>query len=113
MTSTKTTADELLPPSEAASYTLISDATLAAYRSRGVGPAFVKFGNRVFYQRRDLDEWIASRRVRSTAEGRALESHSRKPNPRRKTASRQWPAAEKIHGEFARHNPPPGDPEAA
>ena len=77
MTTSKAPSDELFPTSEAASYTCISDATLAGYRSRGIGPAFLKFGNRVFYRRRDLDEWIASRRVRSTAEARGLESHAR------------------------------------
>lgn len=75
-------ADELLPTPEASAYIRISPATMASYRSCGIGPAFLKFGKRVLYRRSDLDAWIASRRVRSTAEARTLESHARVKRPR-------------------------------
>jgi len=67
----------LLPPAEAARYLNLSVNTLACVRSYGSGPAFVKLGGRVFYTRSDLDDWIASRRVRSTAEARALPKQRR------------------------------------
>jgi hypothetical protein len=63
---------ELLPPPAAAAYVNLSENTLAGGRSYGTGPAYIKIGGRIFYMRSDLDAWIASRRVKSTAEGRAL-----------------------------------------
>ena len=37
--------------------------TLAQWRMAGKGPAFHKLGRRVAYLGRDLNEWIASKRV--------------------------------------------------
>lgn len=37
--------------------------TLAAWRTQGRGPAYVKIGRRVFYRRSDVAAWLASRRV--------------------------------------------------
>lgn len=49
----------------------LSPKTLAMMRSAGTGPRFLKRG-RVFYYRRDLEEWLAEQpRVRSTSEARA------------------------------------------
>lgn len=78
----KAEADALLPTADAATYVNQSPATMASHRSCGIGPVFVKLGNRVFYRRGDLDDWIASRRVRSTADARTLESHARVTRPR-------------------------------
>jgi hypothetical protein len=51
----------------AAAYIGLSKKTLAMYRWRGTGPKFVKRG-RVFYYRKDLDEWLRAGRASSTAE---------------------------------------------
>ena len=56
----------------AARYVGLSRKTLAKKRCDGTGPKFVKVG-RIFYYRDDLDAWLRSRRVTSTAELRALE----------------------------------------
>ena len=40
--------------------------TLAKWRHFGRGPAFYKFGSRVLYSGRDLNRWIAARRVEPT-----------------------------------------------
>lgn len=34
-------------------------ATLATWRSRGLGPAYVKIGGRVLYRREAVEEWEA------------------------------------------------------
>ena len=38
--------------------------TMAKWRMRGVGPAYVKLGRRVAYSGRDLNEWIEKQTVR-------------------------------------------------
>ena len=53
----------------AAEYLGFSEKTLAQYRSRGTGPRFVKRG-RIFYFKEDLDAWINTAQVRSTAQAR-------------------------------------------
>jgi hypothetical protein len=54
--------DERMLPAEAATYLGVSAATLRGWRSQKKGPAFYRV-NRIFYWRRDLDDWISSRRV--------------------------------------------------
>lgn len=57
---------------EAAQYCRLSKPTLDRYRVSGEGPRFAKFGQgkgAVRYRKQDLDDWIASRIVRSTSEG--------------------------------------------
>lgn len=53
---------KLLPP-EATSERIggTNPATLANWRSQGIGPPFVKVGGRVFYPEHLLDEWVQSR----------------------------------------------------
>ena len=41
--------------------------TLATWRSKGVGPAFIKIGARVAYRGEDLNRWLEERTVRTTA----------------------------------------------
>lgn len=55
----------------AAAYVGLDEKTMANYRSRGIGPKFVKRG-RIFYYKVDLDEWIAGGRASSTAQARLL-----------------------------------------
>jgi excisionase family DNA binding protein len=66
----------MLTSHEAAGYLRLSQRTLERLRVSGQGPKFVKCGRSVRYQRSALEEWIASRVVRSTseamAEGRAV-----------------------------------------
>ena len=56
---------------DASAYTGVSTKSLAVMRCNGTGPAFTKLGKRVFYSKADLEGWIQSRRVTSTAELRA------------------------------------------
>lgn len=51
----------------AAAYLGLSTKTLAMKRCDGTGPKFIKLG-RIYYFRDDLDEWLRSMRVTSTAE---------------------------------------------
>ena len=63
--------DGRLTALDAAAYCGISYKSMALYRSQGNGPPFVKLGKSVFYHKADLDAWLASCRVASTAEYRA------------------------------------------
>jgi hypothetical protein len=53
---------------QAAGYLQLKPNTLERWRSDGGGPLFVKVGGRVFYRREDLDDFIESRRRKSTAD---------------------------------------------
>ena len=54
---------------EAASALRLSERTLERLRCSGLGPKFIRCGQRsVRYQQSALDEWIAGRVVRSTSE---------------------------------------------
>lgn len=57
-----------LNSSEAADYIKISLSWLAKSRLKGDGPPYAKIGRRVVYNREDLDQWLATRRRRSTSE---------------------------------------------
>ncbi len=59
--------DGRMDPKNAATYCGLSVKTLAMKRCDGTGPKFVKLG-RVFYYREDLDNWLRSARVSSTAQ---------------------------------------------
>jgi predicted DNA-binding transcriptional regulator AlpA len=61
---------EILPvldANEAARFLGLSQSTLAKLRVSGGGPVFCKLGRRVLYRRVDLDDYLSSRRRRSTA----------------------------------------------
>ena len=58
---------DFLTPTEAAEYLRLSPITLAQWRSKDRGPAFVKFGSAVRYLRADLDDWAAAQRVNTDA----------------------------------------------
>lgn len=63
------TNHQMLRAPAAADYLGLSASTLAKMRLRGDGPAYSKAGPRiVVYDRRDLDEWLQSRRRHSTSE---------------------------------------------
>ncbi len=63
--------DEWLRPKEAAAHIKSSESTLAKKRLKGDGPIYTKFGRLVLYAKRDLDEYLASRRRLSTSETEA------------------------------------------
>lgn len=50
---------------DAAAYLGISYHALAQHRTRGTGPLFVKVG-RIFYFKKDLDDWIHANRRKKT-----------------------------------------------
>ncbi len=58
----------LLDTEEAARYLRLSPRTLERYRVTGEGPEFIKMGRRVFYEQHKLDEWLETRRRRSTSD---------------------------------------------
>lgn len=53
---------------EAAAYLGISGSTLAKGRMTGNSPPYTKIGRIVVYDRNDIDEWLATRRRRSTSD---------------------------------------------
>ena len=53
---------------EAAAYLGLQRTTLEAWRCRGGGPKYLKFGNAVRYRRADLEAWIESRTRSHTSE---------------------------------------------
>ena len=61
------TPDGRMDPRGAAVYLGLTEKTLAAKRSNGTGPRFVKVG-RVFYFKADLDAWLENARATSTAQ---------------------------------------------
>ena len=52
------TANELLTPTEAASYLKVSPRTMADWRRKRVGPPFVRTRRAVRYRKADLDQWL-------------------------------------------------------
>jgi predicted DNA-binding transcriptional regulator AlpA len=63
----------MLTSHEAAGYLRLSQRTLERLRCSSLGPKFIRCGRRsVRYCQSDLDQWIASRVVRSTSEELAL-----------------------------------------
>lgn len=63
--------DGRLSSNDAAAYLGLTPKTLAVWRCQGTGPVFMKLGRYCFYRKVDLDQWMESRRVTSTAEARA------------------------------------------
>lgn len=54
---------------EAADYLGVSRQTLYNLRSAGTGPASYLLGNRLKYDRRDLDLWVAQRKAATLVAG--------------------------------------------
>ena len=59
----------LLTTQEAARELRLTKATLEAWRCRGGGPAFVKFGRAVRYRREDLEKFLLSSLRSNTSNG--------------------------------------------
>jgi len=62
---------DLLTQPETAGETRLSERTLERHRLAGTGPKFVRLGRRVFYRRRDVEDWIAHCTSLSTSEAHA------------------------------------------
>lgn len=72
------TDNQLLTTPAAADLLGVSASYLNQSRLRGDGPAFVKISPTcVRYRRGDLDDWVAARTVRSTAEADRMMAESR------------------------------------
>jgi hypothetical protein len=56
--------EALLTEVDAADLFKLSIRTLQAWRSKGIGPAFVRLGRAVRYRRADLLAWLNARAVR-------------------------------------------------
>jgi predicted DNA-binding transcriptional regulator AlpA len=57
-----------LTPKEAVKEYGIGLSTWAKYRLRGRGPAFAKLGEKVLYNRADIEAWLKSKRVANTSQ---------------------------------------------
>ncbi len=68
MNTPHTQYDQRLPVEGAANYTGLSSSTLNKLRVSGGGPAYLKLGRRVAYNVADLDDWLDSKRRRSTSD---------------------------------------------
>lgn len=53
----------LMDTDETAKYLGFSPRTLRDWRSLGEGPPYIKFGNRVRYDRRKVDRWLEKHTV--------------------------------------------------
>ena len=53
---------EVWDTDEAAAFLRISPRTLVSWRSRGMGPTYVKVGRRVVYLQRDIVAWLYQQR---------------------------------------------------
>jgi hypothetical protein len=58
---------DLIPESEYLELVKIRKQTAANQRSLGQGPAYVKLGNKIFYSRKTLREYVAKHTVRPKA----------------------------------------------
>lgn len=57
-------AGQLLSPADVAGWIGVPVATLANWRSGGIGPAYLRVGRHVRYRAADLEAWLESRVVR-------------------------------------------------
>jgi len=55
--------DELLEDDEVAEELHNETKTLANWRTKRIGPPFIRVGKRVLYRRSDLEKWLESKRV--------------------------------------------------
>lgn len=63
--------DSLLTPEQLAHRLGLTPRTLASWRERSTGPAYIRIGGRYpRYRPEDVDEWLLSQRHQGTAEER-------------------------------------------
>lgn len=63
---TRPADDPLRSSAEFAAQARLSPRTPPAWRTRGLGPPFIKIGARVFYRQSAIDRWLADRTRSST-----------------------------------------------
>ena len=54
---------QLITPPELGTELGVPERTLAQWRYRGIGPAYLKIGRHVRYDRREVDAWLRSQRI--------------------------------------------------
>ena len=52
--------DGRMDPYNCAKYLGMTVNSLATFRSQGIGPKFIKFHNKIFYYKNDVDDWLQS-----------------------------------------------------
>ena len=67
MTETTVNLPRLLTPAQAAEYLQVKESTLADWRYRRIGPAFVRAGG-VRYEASELQRWIAQQKHSTEAD---------------------------------------------
>ncbi|WP_017667664.1 helix-turn-helix domain-containing protein [Sandarakinorhabdus sp. AAP62] len=61
--------DHIVYDTDAAAARLgLARSTLEKMRGTGQGPVFCRLGRRIIYIQADIDDWLMSRRVRSTSQ---------------------------------------------
>lgn len=70
---------QLLTQREAALALRLSERTLERSRVTGFGPPFCKLGRRVLYRQDDINHWITSHIVRSTAAAASVIQTGKEP----------------------------------
>lgn len=53
----------LLDPATTARALGVTEGTLKTWRSKGIGPAFVRFGSRIRYRATDIDTWLDTQTI--------------------------------------------------
>ncbi len=74
-------SDEYVSSAEAAKLLGLARGTLPAWRSKGEGPAFYRFGRSIRYRRSELEAWAADRR-REAIRAQVAETRARDGLPR-------------------------------
>src|SRR5215813_14761451 len=72
-----TLREGLLSPEELSQNLGLALATLASWRSRGMGPAFVKVGRKIWYPRDRVESWLANQ-LQETEQENTYEPESKK-----------------------------------
>ena len=67
-------SDSLLTTHEAAEKLRSTPASLARWRTTGLGPRFVKVGRRVCYRHEDLEHWVKQQTRQHTAQRKSPEA---------------------------------------
>lgn len=86
------TLDGRVSAADAAIYLGLQPKTLAMQRTYGGGPPFVKVG-RIWYFKKDLDNWVRARRVTTTAELYAKQKTGELSKSKRAAKKSQVPRA--------------------
>jgi hypothetical protein len=60
-----------MPTADAAKYAGLAESTLRYYRHAGIGPVSYRIGSKVYYDRVDLDAWLAEQKAASVRGGDA------------------------------------------